>query len=267
MPTAVPTVSQTSITPSPARRITSVYMYLLEGEREAALIDTGVGMIDLKKIVQSLTALPLLVLNTHGHFDHTGGNTSFDRVYLHEADKEAYRVHYKMQEQFPQYTFRTPKGDILSMRDGDSFDLGGRTLEVIHTPGHTIGSVCVLDRERRWLFTGDTCCKADVLLNLDYCTTVEEYLGTIRKLQVLQQQYDVTWPAHYAVPVEPSVLDQFLEAGQMLCEGKARGERIDTALGPCERLPFQDIGIVYLPERVKANRVLIGGIADVIRKI
>ena len=106
-----------------------------------------------------------------------------------------------------------------------------------------------------------------MLLNLDYCTTVEEYLGTIRKLQVLQQQYDVTWPAHYAVPVEPSVLDQFLEAGQMLCEGKARGERIDTALGPCERLPFQDIGIVYLPERVKANRVLIGGIADVIRKI
>lgn len=230
---------------------TSVYMYLLEGEREAVLIDTGIGMIDLKKIVRSLTTLPLLVLNTHGHFDHIGGDPLFDRVYLHEEDKPVYQSHCRIREQFSQYTFRIPKDNIFPMRDGDSFDLGGRTLEVIHTPGHTIGSVCVLDKERRWMFTGDTCCKADVLLNLDYCTTVEEYLETIRKLQVLRPQYDVTWPAHHTIPVEPSILNQFFKAGQMLCEDKARGERMDTIFGPCERFSFEDIGIVYLPEKIK----------------
>ena len=68
---------------------------------------------------------------------------------------------------------------LLWMEEGDVFHLGGRDIEVIHAPGHSLGSVCLLDRARRWLFTGDTCCKADVLLCLPYCTTVAEYAATV----------------------------------------------------------------------------------------
>ena len=66
----------------------SVYMYLLTGKRGAALIDTGFGMIDIREVVSTLTKLPVFVINTHGHFDHTGGNPLFDEIHIHPADME-----------------------------------------------------------------------------------------------------------------------------------------------------------------------------------
>ena len=71
----------------------SVYMYLLTGKRGAALIDTGFGMIDIREVVSTLTKLPVFVINTHGHFDHTGGNPLFDEIHIHPADMEVYRAH------------------------------------------------------------------------------------------------------------------------------------------------------------------------------
>lgn len=229
----------------------STYMYLLAGEREAVLIDTGFGTLALREIVSSLTALPVHVINTHGHFDHTGGNPLFDIACIHEADVPVYRAFRDAQKRYPQYTIPAPVDNFKMIRDGDTFDLGARTLEVIVTPGHTLGSLCILDKERRWLFTGDTCCKADVLLNLDFCTTVETYCESMRGLLARRAEFDVTWPAHHETPVSPEVLDQFLEAGKLLCEGKAEGEPMDTIFGACLRFPFKEIAIVYLPERIK----------------
>ena len=71
----------------------SVYMYLLAGKKKAILIDTGFGTIDLKKIVQSLTSLPVEVILTHGHADHIGGTSFFERVYLNEKDRQVYQQH------------------------------------------------------------------------------------------------------------------------------------------------------------------------------
>ena len=226
----------------------SVYMYLLEGTRESVLIDTGFGMINIKEIVQMLTKLPVFVINTHGHFDHTGGNSLFSKVYQHEADVVVYHSHNskKMQQLFPQYVFSKPLEKITAIHDGDVFDLGARTLEVIHSPGHSIGSICILDREQRWLFTGDTCCKADVLLNLDCCTTVEKYMKTIQKLKTLSCYFDVTWPAHHSAPVDPEILDRFFNLAKLLCQGEKIGETIETVFGPAKRLAVDDIGIIYL---------------------
>ena len=76
------------------------------------------------------------------------------------------------------------------MEEGDVFDLGNRTLEIIETPGHSPGSVSILDREHRWLFTGDTCCQADVLLQIEYSQSPEVYLKSINKLIERESQYD-----------------------------------------------------------------------------
>ena len=71
----------------------SVYLYLLAGTEKALLIDTGFGEIDLPAAVRSLTSLPVEVVNTHGHFDHIGGNGAFDQVRLHRADEALYHLH------------------------------------------------------------------------------------------------------------------------------------------------------------------------------
>ena len=68
-------------------------MYLLEGTREALLIDTGYGSFSLKKAVHELTALPVTVLLTHGHLDHIGGSAEFEHVLIHKDDYECYCLH------------------------------------------------------------------------------------------------------------------------------------------------------------------------------
>ena len=60
--------------------------YLVTGTDKALVIDTMYGQEDLKEAVKTLTDLPLMLVNTHGHFDHTYGNLYFDKAYIHPAD-------------------------------------------------------------------------------------------------------------------------------------------------------------------------------------
>ena len=71
----------------------SDYMYLVAGEEKAALIDTGMGFPGLRQLVERLTDKPVIVLNTHGHLDHIGGNDEFDCIYLHPDDLTVYVEH------------------------------------------------------------------------------------------------------------------------------------------------------------------------------
>lgn len=233
----------------------SVYMYLLEGEEKAVLIDAGFGVINVREIAETLTGLPISVISTHGHIDHIGGNALFETVFMHEADQGVYQLHSGAlaKEKFSGMPVSLHRGktDITLIQNGAQFDLGGRTLQIIHVPGHTLGSICILDVERRWLFTGDTCCKADVLLNLDFCTTVAEYLETIRNLQTMRPLFDVTWPGHHTVPVEPAILDQFEEACAAICDGTAIGTAQQTPFGNALHLSYRDIGITYLADRIR----------------
>lgn len=229
-----------------------VFLYLLEGSRQAMLIDSGVGMIDAAAVVKTLTELPISVLNTHGHFDHCGGNPLFETAYLHEADREIYLLHSDAFRRmyFPHYPGRPGRENARWIQDGAVFDLGGRTLRVIHTPGHSHGSLCVLDEEQRWLFTGDTCCKGDVLLHLDGSATVEEYAFSIRRLQHLRPLFLTTWPGHHETPVPPEILDLFQQGAQAICQGTARGKPIETDYGKALCLKWGEIAIVYREDRI-----------------
>lgn len=223
----------------------SVYLYLLAGRNRAILLDTGFGTLNVAGITARLTPLPVTVLNTHAHFDHIGANHQFARVFLHPDDAVLYDLHSRKVPP-PGSASREGLPPLQWMTDGMTFDLGGRTLRVIHTPGHSLGSVCILDVERRWLFTGDTCCKADVLLCLENCATVAGYAAAIRTLQRWRGAFSLTWPSHHAVPVEPEILDQFSQAAQLLLAGAA-GTPVDTAFGPCLRFAHGDVAIVYTP--------------------
>lgn len=222
------------------------YMYLLTGSEKAMLIDTGYGGIDLPRVVGELTSLPVMVVNTHYHGDHVGGNPYFTEIYMHSADRDLYPRRQEILKKSPlcgKLWRESPERPVHWIEDGHVFDLGGRQLQVIHTPGHSPGCICLLDGPRRWLFTGDTCCKADVLLNCDGSTAPEVYARSIDRLQALRPRFDVTWPGHHAVPVEPEILDQFAEGIRRVLGGD-RGNVVETNHGPATKLLYKDIGII-----------------------
>lgn len=231
----------------------SVYLYLLEGSQSALLLDTGLGQIDLPEIVAGLTRLPIQVLNSHAHFDHIGGNGRFARVMIPRADQEMYRIHTspELQAQFPQYHFPAPCTQIDWIDGTGTLSLGERELELIPTPGHTPGAIALLDVARHWLFTGDTCCRADVLLNMEGATTVETYAHSIDRLQQQRSRFDVIWPSHHAAPLPPDTLDLFQQAAQQICCGTARGDQVETPIGKALALSNGPIRVVYLPDRIR----------------
>ena len=120
--------------------------------------------------------------------------------------------------------------------------MGDRTLEVFPVPGHTNGCVAVLDVERRQLFTGDTCCKGAVLLHFDHSASLAAYRDSIRSIVRLRDRFDTTWPSHHEKPVGVDIPLQFLEAADMLLEGRAEGEVISDS---ARILAYRDITVLY----------------------
>lgn len=130
--------------------------YLVCGAERALLIDTANGPLDLKSLCAKLTTLPVTVVNTHGHCDHIFGNIWFDEARLHPDDFRLHDEHYQfpeMQKAMRENNKRPAK--LLPLNYGEVFDLGGLTLEVVPLRGHTQGSIGLLDRKDRILFSGD----------------------------------------------------------------------------------------------------------------
>ena len=105
------------------------YMYLLTGSEKAMLIDTGYGGIDLPRVVGELTSLPVMVVNTHYHGDHVGGNPYFTEIYMHSADRDLYPRRQEILKNSPlcgKLWRESPERPVHWIEDGHVFDLGGR---------------------------------------------------------------------------------------------------------------------------------------------
>ncbi len=128
------------------------YSYLIEGSKEAIVIDSGYGAGNIRAYCQSLVAVPVTsIINTHHHFDHTANNAYFEHVFMDGKAKEFATIPYPSFEgiYFPR------NYDIIEVTDGFSIDLGDRILEIIQTPDHTQDGICILDIKEGILFTGD----------------------------------------------------------------------------------------------------------------
>ena len=148
------------------------HCYLLCGLERAVLIDTGLGVSNIRSVVAELTTLPVMAVTTHVHWDHIGGHQYFDNIAVHEAEKEWLSVRFpipldavKKNLTMPPFAF--PEGFNIDayqvfqgmpqriLHDGDRLDLGGREIHVIHTPGHSPGHCCFYEPEREYLYSGD----------------------------------------------------------------------------------------------------------------
>ena len=202
----------------------SHYLYLLEGRERALLIDTGYGCGDLRKYVERLMAKPIVVVNTHGHPDHTGGNGWWQEVHMH-SDAAADIANMpplpgRRQLLWPDYT-------KVFVEEGFLFDLGGRVVEVIEIPAHASGSIALLDRGTCMLFSGDEIEAGQVLL-FDYhandraafMVKVENHLHNMLKLKSRETEFSFICPSHNGAPIALSHIDDFIELDRALLEGR-----------------------------------------------
>lgn len=232
--------------------------YLVLGSERAMLIDSGFGLDSLKKTVDVLTELPIVLVNTHGHPDHGGGNAEFGRPYLHPDDNElyAYKCSYEVRleeamrwevENIEERLQPTP-AEPVPMEDGQVFDLGGRTLRVIHTPGHSRGSVCIFDEQTGTLFSGDNLNGKSTALVESCATTVSEYLASMEKLTRFPVERICT--GHMPGVLTPDYIGKKIACAKRILAGE-QGEWFETFMGSGYKVTEDDTAIFYAPDRAR----------------
>jgi len=180
-----------------------VRFFLLTGTERALLIDSGMAVKNAKEIAESLTDLPVSLLNTHGDIDHIGSNQEFESVYMNPAECANYC----------RYARITP------VWDGDIIDLGDRPIEIITIPGHTPGSIALLDKKYRVLFGGDSIQDGSIFM-FGPARDIFAYPHSLRKLSRYDALFDTIYPSHGSFPVLPQMIPELIKGTGRLLQGE-----------------------------------------------
>ena len=240
--------------------------YLIEGSEKALLIDALSGIGSLKAFVRELTDLPVELVLTHNHVDHIGGAFEYGKALIHPRDimgmyemgGGASRLGFVHAQQgyggsviretdvVPSVPIRT-----YPVEDGDILDIGGTRLEVIHVPGHTWGSIVLLDRAERVIYSGDAV-NANTLLFLGGAS-IEEYREALIRLNGFADACDMLWGGHGGVSVPFSIVPDAIE----LCE--------EILAGTDDAFPAEFLGrpALYAREKDEHFRRKDGGLANI----
>lgn len=200
-----------------------VHAYLLEGTDWAALVDSGLGIGDIGAVTRELTDKPVLVINTHSHLDHVGGNEHFAARFLHQDESlaEVAATIARFRAAVTQADFPAPFPEGFSpalyaprvpdpthrLAGGESIELGERVLDVLPAPGHTIGSICLLEEKGRFLLAGDTVTDRP-LQGIGEGVALPAYQQSIRLLAELAPDVDLILPGHGPAPLPPDFLQE-----------------------------------------------------------
>jgi glyoxylase-like metal-dependent hydrolase (beta-lactamase superfamily II) len=244
-----------------------VNSFLILGDHDAILFDTGMGFANIRDVVSELTDREVLVVNSHYHFDHSGGNQLFERLAIHESGVkplsedvpaewltaymdfsarmlEKFKIYRELDEAFfhllsldmfprpfperfdPSEWTVVPTVASRALKDGDVLELGGRSLEVIHTPGHTPDCICLLDRRSGALFVGDTLCAGPHYNHLPDSDVDASAVSTRRLATEFYRDVNVVYPCHilrYAL--DPKFIVEVADGFQAMIEGRAERDR------------------------------------------
>ena len=212
----------------------SEYMYLVEGEDRALLIDAGCGVGNIAAYVGTLTTLPLTVVLTHGHYDHCGGMYRFDEVYLNREERIPTAIHYTEEvgariakehgfSDDPEAVTRIRDIRMLDLEDGRVFELGGGVeVEAICCPGHTVATMAMLIRPDRLLLTGDAC-HWITYLHFESGLTVERFRKSLVKLQTRESEWDSLLLSHPVDEAPKSLIPEMIGRCDQLLSRKTEG--------------------------------------------
>lgn len=210
------------------------HCYLLNGEDRSLLIDTGLGISNIYDVVKLLTDKPITAVATHIHWDHIGGHKYFPDFYAHEEELVWLRGGFPLSmdtiremvldrcdppEGYDVGTYEFFQGEPTKVLYGNEvIDLGGRSIEIIHTPGHSPGHICFYEAARGYLFTGDLIYK-DTLFAYYPSTDPQAYLCSLESISSLS--VEKVFPAHHTLDIQPEIIIRMRDALRKLkAEGK-----------------------------------------------
>ncbi|MEK7079078.1 MAG: MBL fold metallo-hydrolase [Patescibacteria group bacterium] len=189
-----------------------VISYLFIGNSQALLFDTGMGIGDIKKAVKKITNLPILVINSHTHFDHIGGDHQFDKIILfnHRLSQANAKKGFSQKYMFGAYKKKSfikkpprlfsfakynikPFSWTQMVKNNDKLLIDPFTFKIIHTPGHSPDSICLYEKNTGILLSGDTLYPGNIYLHLKESNTAD-YIKSINKLMRLT--LSKIFPAH-----------------------------------------------------------------------
>lgn len=248
------------------------HCYLLEGDKLAVLVDTGLGLVNMKKITQSLTDKEVIVLNTHGHLDHISKNYQFKKAYLHSSDYELYEKHSNQKLRFefhaaryirkglPKWFVYSPifkryikplwfmpkKDNLVKLDDLKEIELGNRKLVLYDIPGHTKGCIFIYDESRKWLLTGDSICEKGILLHFNESDSVQTYHKSLKRIKNLNLEIDYLYSGHQQIPLDPSYIEDYIECSEMILKKYSN----NTVTGKVETSQYKHATITFSTQKI-----------------
>ena len=265
-----------------------VNSYLVEGTEVAVLLDTGLGVADIRQVAEKLSGKPLRVINTHYHFDHSGGNRLFDDIAIHRFGGEllqapppdglanAYMDYVKrlfsvwedykkaddiyfhlltterllrpLPDDFDPASYEVvPTKPTRLLEDNEVLDLGGRSLRVLHTPGHSPDSICLLDEKNGLLFGGDTVNTGPIYAQLEDSNIADFARSTVR-LAELSTSIQRVFVCHFMrLENAPVLLNEIADGFKQILNGDAiYRDNTDCLEYPVKEAWFDNFS-VFLP--------------------
>ncbi len=206
-----------------------VRFFLLLGNKEAILIDTGMNVTGVKELVKEITDLPVSLINTHADPDHVGANKEFTKVIINPAELVNCRLDYS-------------SADIIGAYDGDIFDPGGRPLQVIELPGHTPGSIALLDKNNGMLFSGDPIQDGRIFM-FGPMRNLTAYIHSLGRLKAFEDEIKEIYPSHGTCPLDFSIVDKLIEGAMRVEAGEITPTEAEL-FG--QKIAVYDIGVAKI---------------------
>ena len=207
-----------------------VRFFLLEGKDKAVLIDSGINCPDALDMAKTLTTKPVLLLNTHGDGDHTSGTAAFSKIHIHPLDYMECEV-----------DVRYPNTKLSAVDEGTVIELGERPLKIYHIPGHTKGSIAILDVKKRVLYAGDSVQSGHIYMFGDK-REPESFEASLEKLIALGNEYDTVYASHDEFSLPKDYVAKVKRAWECVRNGEVDFEEADLFGNKVKSYTTQDCG-------------------------